>query len=371
MSRRRGPAQQWPQRHLEEQLRQAILDFTQRLTQRAWVRPAVADLLGLPARTLRLWQQQARLGRRGVRVLGRPTQRSPREQRGQVLELLAETGPGLGVPTLRECFPQLGRAELADLLGRYRRLWRRRHGLVLMRLHWTTPGTVWAMDFTQAPAPIDGLYPYLLAVRDLASGQQLLWQPLAAATAAEVAGALTALFVVCGAPLVLKSDNGGAFGAGVVQEVLGQYGVIPLFSPPYWPRYNGAIEAGIGSLKTRTQRQALLAGHPGQWTWHDAETARQEANATARPHGVTGPTPEQLWQGRTPRSVGQRAVFGATLQRCRQEAEGGGAGGNERSREAARERQVIQRALVEHGYLLFSRRRIPSPIPKPKVTFFS
>jgi hypothetical protein len=39
---------------------------------------------------------------------------------------------------------------------------------------------------------------------------------------------------------------------------------------------------------------------PGQWTWQDAEAARQEANATARPHGVQGPTPEQGWQGRPP-----------------------------------------------------------------------
>jgi hypothetical protein len=30
------------------------------------------------------------------------------------------------------------------------------------------------------PSPIDGLYPYPLAVRDLASGQQLLWQPVTA-----------------------------------------------------------------------------------------------------------------------------------------------------------------------------------------------
>jgi hypothetical protein len=57
--------------------------------------------------------------------------------------------------------------------------------------------------------------------------------------------------------------------------------------------YNGAIEAGIGSLKTRTERQALWAGRPGPWTWQDVEAARQEANATARPHGAYGPTPEQ------------------------------------------------------------------------------
>ena len=71
--------------------------------------------------------------------------------------------------------------------------------------------------------------------------------------------------------------------------------------------------------------------------------------------------------------LGEREGFVSKVARCRQEAEkesvevveGVGVGEEE---EAARERQAIQRALVEHGYLLFSRRRYPSPIPKPKVT---
>src|SRR5262249_30742693 len=35
---------------------------------------------------------------------------------------------------------------------------------------------------------------------------------------------------------------------------------------------------------------------------------------------------------------------------------------------AARRRQAISRALVAHGYLVFTRRRIPPPIRKKKVT---
>jgi hypothetical protein len=38
-------------------------------------------------------------------------------------------------------------------------------------LHWTVPGSVWAMDFAEPPAPVDGVYDYLFSVRDLASGQ--------------------------------------------------------------------------------------------------------------------------------------------------------------------------------------------------------
>ncbi len=102
-----------------------------------------------------------------------------------MIALLDELGPRLGVPTLRTLFPPMARAELADLVQRYRRLWRQRHQQPLCVLHWQVPGTVWAMDFAEAPIPIDGIYPYLLAARDLASGAQLLWQLLREPTAAE------------------------------------------------------------------------------------------------------------------------------------------------------------------------------------------
>jgi hypothetical protein len=44
-----------------------------------------------------------------------------------------------------------------------------------------------------------------------------------------------------GPPLVLKSDNGSAFASQEVQLLLDRNSVIPLFSPPYWPRYNGGV----------------------------------------------------------------------------------------------------------------------------------
>jgi transposase InsO family protein len=86
----------------------------------------------------------------------------------------------------------------------------------LQRVAWRR-ACVWAVDFTEAPLPVDGHDRYLLAVRDLASGQQLLWLPVAQATAQETMQALAGLFVVWGAPLVLKSDNGSPFIAEATQ----------------------------------------------------------------------------------------------------------------------------------------------------------
>ena len=156
---------------------------------------------------------------------------------------------------------------------------------------------------------------YLFAVRDLASGQQLLWLPTQEATAQATVNSLAMLFAVHRAPLVLKSDNGSTFDAEATLTLLHQFGIIPLFSPTYWPRYNGSIEAGIGSLKTRSAYRAAVQGHPAFWTHDDAAYAQAEANTTARPHGPNQPTPEETWQARRPIDPQTRALFQASLAR--------------------------------------------------------
>ncbi len=138
-----------------------------------------------------------------------------------------------------------------------------------------------------------------------------------------------------------------------------EFGVEMWFSPSQLPRYNGAIEAGIGSLKMRTERRAA-----------EAAAVPAEANATARPRGETGPTHNELWQTRPEILAGQRNELQARGARAsrgerpRRDQPGSavaGTGGTRLYREA------IRRALVEHGSLLFTRRRIPVPISGRKT----
>jgi transposase InsO family protein len=302
-------------------------------------------------------------------ALGRPVRRGSRTEREAVVQLLDEVGAGVGLPTLRDCFPALARAELEDLLRRYRRVCRVRYSATLNVLHWTVPGRVWAIDFAEAPLPVEGSYPYVLAVRDLASGEQLLWSPAAAPTAEEAGWALAALFAHYGPPLVLKSDNGSAFLAAAMRQFLAEEGVIPLFSPPRWPQYNGAIEAGIGALKTRTERQAARAGHSGEWTIDAMAAAQAEANAARRPHRDRAP--QEVWSARPQLTAAERAQFQEAVARQRAAASTQDKETTEGSPNpamaAGEERAAIRRALVEHGYLLFSRRRIPLPIRRRKT----
>jgi transposase InsO family protein len=365
----RRSARQRPRREREHRLRRNIVDLADAIIDRGMRPAATARSLRLSPRTLRQWRHDAHAETLRLRTLGRPILRAPRQERTAVIDLLNQLGPNIGVPTLRDCFPHLARAELTDLLQRYRRVWRSRSYQLVHVLHWQRAGVTWAMDFAQPPNPIDDRFPYLLAVRDLASGQQLLWLPIAHATADEALLALAPLFVSHGAPLVLKTDNGSPFCADALLAYLRRFGVLPLFSPPYWPRYNGAIEAGIGSLKTRTEDHAKRQGRPAWWTCDDVEAARLEANATARPKGPDGPTPDELWEARALLNADERTLFATSVaqQRLTARIELGLA--IEATPVDLDDRKVdrhaIRRALVEHDYLLFSRRRIPLPFTQP------
>ena len=113
----------------------------------------------------------------------------------------------------------------------------------------------------------------------------------------------------------------------------------------------------------------ILPGDPVLALWGQnpppaaVEAARRQANA-----GVPllrGPTPAETWALRTAISPAERLQFQVTVDRHRYQV---------RTQEhlhmkdlnhwedSAVDRQAIQRALVEHGYLLFRRRRIPLEI---------
>ncbi len=283
-------------------------------------------------------------------------------------------GPWVGVPTLAGAFPDLPRAELRDLVGVYRHLWADAHPRVRHVLDWHHPGTVWAMDFTELAQPVAGVWPYVLAVRDLASGMQLAWRPVADVTAATARRELELLFVVYGAPLVLKSDNGSAFRAAGLKGLLGRWGVWPLYSPPGRPGYNGAIEASIGSLKTRTQFEAYRQGHGGAWTEADLEAARVRGNTVARPRGPRGPTPAEAWAARRSPEAAERAAFAALVRRYEEEVRGqegiAAEAALDHYEQAALHRGVLTQALGESRYLTITRRPIPQRFFGQKVANF-
>jgi len=270
------------------------------------------------------------------------------------------------VPQLRRRFPDVARSELAELKAAERQRRRQRRAVHARRLQWHHPGAVWAMDYAEPPTPIDGLYHALFSVRDLASGRQLAWLPVPAATAQHAAAALEAFFLQHGPPLVLKCDNGSPFIAEQTQELLAAWGVRILFSPPYTPRYNGACEAGIGGLKVRTHHLAAVHGRPGRWTTEDVEAARRLADEEQYPRRLHGRTAEEVWQARSPPTETERRRYRNAVD-CRRQEIRNQRGiplheALDRARQASIDRRAVSRALVALGYLSFLRSVITPPI---------
>ena len=359
---RRGCDRQRPRRRAEQTARGSAVELGRDLTGRGRRWAEIAGWLHVTDRTLRRWCR----GTVQARPLGRPASRPSRDDRNTVIHFLDEYGPHVGVPLLRTRFPVMSRAEVTDLLTRYRRVWRKRNRVPLRVLSWSVVGSVWAIDFTGPRSPIEGRYPYLVAARDLASGRQLLWRPVEATTGEVARDALAALFAEHGAPLVLKCDNGSPFTSAWLRELLADHGVAALYSPPGWPRYNGSVEAGIGSLKHRTDAWAARAGHAGEWTWDDVAGACAEANAVSRPRGGAGRSPDDLWSERRAVTAAERAAFRSAVAQAYASdpsvlapcVDGSAVVRSER----AMARDAIRLALETCGYLHYTRRSIPPPI---------
>jgi putative transposase len=332
-------------------------------------------LLRLPTHTLVRWQRRWISCKLHAKPRGRPLVNSHRNHRNEVKHLLDTLGPHIGCSTLELFFPLMSRRELRRLLKRYRRIWRKKERLQLHQLHWHRPGSVWAIDYTQPPAPIDGLYSSILVVRDLASGFQLLALPTTDQTAKTARDALLPLFRKFGPPIVLKSDN-GSFRAHEMRRFLSHWNVCPLLSPPRTPQYNGAVEAGIGSIMTRAHHIAAQHGRPGEWTCDDVEAARLLANATARPHGRRGPTPQAAWKRHDDIALAERNRFFETLKLFQKRLDSRREAAAPSSEPVARtdrdpalfHRIAIRRALVARGLLTITKpRRITPPIKSQKV----
>jgi transposase InsO family protein len=368
---RRDPACQRDQRQRERLVRAEAAALANAWHDQGVPAPVIAQLLDCPARTLRHWQHEWSVNRLQANSLGRPHLHCTLDESQAVIRFLHGHGPWVGMPTLTGQFAGLPAAELRDLLRVFRHLWVSQHPRERCVLHWHQVGTVWAMDFTKVQSPIDGIYPYVFAVRDLASGLQLAWRPVLDMEAATAQAELELLFTIHGAPLVVKSDNGSAFLAALTKRQLDRWQVWPLYSPPGQPGYNGAIEASIGSLKKRSQHAAYLAGHAGDWTTADLDRARELANLVARPRGAQGPTPQQLWESRRPPTLAEHEAFGAAVRQLEgqfRDQDGIAPEAHlDHYEQAALHRRVLQQVLVERGLLTITRRRFPQTFYGQKV----
>lgn len=361
----RGYERQRSAREMESEVRLRAVAAALWLKQQGFACEFAARCLGIKRRCLVEWIRRFRHDGLKPKPRGRTPVSTTSDQRQRVIWAIDLFGPIVGVQTLMEYHPNIPRAELESILKEYRKNYTSRLCLEMHTLRWGRPGTVWAMDFHEPIHPVDGIYEGVLAVRDLATGNNLLWLPVKKCDGYAVYNALLDLFLKYGAPLVIKKDNGFAFKSDEVIKLAYLWDVTFLTSPPYTPWYNGAAEAGIGTLKTYTHHEAARNDRPGRWTCDDLEAARLRANHVARPRGRKGPSAQQAFALRTPVTPELRMDFLDAVddiyERFRNEArlrKNSNLAGHELDEI---KRRAIAQALVDFGLLQFRRRRFNPP----------
>jgi transposase InsO family protein len=285
-----------------------------------WTTARIADALDLSTATLLEWQHrwQDPDDRLKPRNQGAPRLDATPQERKDVRDFLALFGTDLDVHTLHDHFPAIARRDLRILLHLTQQ---DLHHQAQMRWYrsvtWHSPNRAWAMDHTEPPTPIDHQYRFVLTVRDLASGATLAAHAVERMDAASTIACLRDLITRHGAPLLIKADNGGAFAGNDTREFLNAQGIALLLSPPYTPSYNGACEAGNGTLKRLTHDIATAHDRPECWTLDDLEAARLRANRRITNRRQTT-TPEQRFADSTTITDQERRQFLQAIAGARQ-----------------------------------------------------
>lgn len=73
----------------------------------------------------------------------------------------------------------------------------------------------------------------------------------------QIALYLERMFLKQGPPMFLKRDLGSPLNCSQINEVLERHWVLPLNSPPAWPRYNGSMERSMRDLKNALDARKL------------------------------------------------------------------------------------------------------------------
>jgi hypothetical protein len=116
----------------------------------------------------------------------------------------------------------------------------------MKRIQWLKPGTAWSLDTTEYGPDKTKITP----LRDLASKYQVP-TPLVAPqeNGEQIAVYLDRMFRKEGPPMFLKRDLGSPLNCQALDQVLERHWVLPLNSPPAWPKYNGSMERSMRDLK--------------------------------------------------------------------------------------------------------------------------
>jgi hypothetical protein len=257
---------------------------------------------------------------------------------------------------LCEHLPDVPRVHLEDFRKRFRKVLAHRKRVSGWRLCWLRHGAVWAADFLHQEHTLEPDWNKLLVVRDVADAATHTLHPVAGEQTVPTCAELERLFVVHGAPLVLKVDNGPAFIAADLRALAERHGVVLLFSPARTPSYNALVETTMTSLRNILHEITCRASRPGVVSRLDL----MAAYASLEMQRMAALTGEQQIGECSP-SDDERARFQVAYQQALAQACAEAQVALEQlarlphPRRSALERRATQRALRERGLLELQR----------------
>jgi hypothetical protein len=233
----------------------------------------------VPVSTVRRWRQRRRANQPLVQATG-PKKVAPLDMMAltaKVQDLTHRRHRSYGTGDLYMLYRhQVSRRVLQELVVHTRREMIADRRAVSRHVLWQAPGAIWGLDTTERQGE------FFQTFRDLSA--RYTFPTINETTGDAVAGHLQYLIDHYGPPLFLKRDNGSALNDQMVNEVLSCNLVLPLNSPPYYPRYNGGIERAQDEFKTGLEtklayKRSCHHEHINSY----AESVVHELNHIARP----------------------------------------------------------------------------------------
>lgn len=208
----------------------------------------------LPRTTYRRWRQRVCHGLAVIRPTG-PKKALPlplEELKAQVRQLPHGPKRTGGVSVVYQRYAAcISRRGLRSLVSEARAEHHQAMRQSLQHICWNHSNLAWATDAAEYRPDREGRKLRFVAAQDLRSRFRFAPFCALALSGAAIAGYREQLFQQFGPPLLLKRDNGSIFNNTEVDAVLSRWQVLPLNSPAYYPRYNGAMERGIREVKER------------------------------------------------------------------------------------------------------------------------
>jgi len=202
-------------------------------------------------RTFKRWKKRKENGQTLLRSPG-PSKTAPFDPAvlsGELSLLPHGTHRTLGIGRLYGKYgDSLSRREIACMAAEVRAEQNDIQRRNLCRVEWLVPGVVWAIDGTEYAGESGKIQ--IMTVRDICS--KYLFRPMVTEwtpCCEDVGGHMAKLWNDFETSQFVKMDNGLNLICQSVMQTLADNRVIPLISPPEYPRYNGSLENAQADIK--------------------------------------------------------------------------------------------------------------------------